>query len=57
MRVGDTSTHTSFGICSWYTEKYYMNREQVYSVNNDEVVTAVLEEASLKPGIVPVPEV
>jgi hypothetical protein len=33
-----------------------MNREQVYSINNDEVVTAVLEEASLKIGIDPVPE-
>jgi len=39
------------------TEKYYMNREQVYSINNDEVVTAVSEQASLKNGIDPVPEV
>jgi hypothetical protein len=37
-------------------EKYYMNREHVYSINNDEVVTAVLEEASLKTGIDSVPE-
>jgi hypothetical protein len=34
-----------------------MNREQVYCINNNEVVTAVLEEASLKTGIDPVPEV
>jgi hypothetical protein len=34
-----------------------VNSEQVYSVNNDEVVTAVLEEAILKTGIDPVPEV
>jgi hypothetical protein len=34
-----------------------MNREQISIVNNDEVVTAVLEEAGLKSGIDPVPEV
>jgi hypothetical protein len=33
-----------------------MNREQVYRINTDEVVTDVLEEGSLKTGIDFVPE-
>ena len=44
------------GICPWYTEKYFMNREKFYSVNNYEVVTTLLEEASLKTTIDPVPK-